>query len=57
MQKLFENKANNIFMEMKRSKVYIYIYINFAIMENTKNRDSHIICNMYIYVYFPSEYS
>lgn len=27
MQKLFENKANNIFMEMKRSKVYIYIYI------------------------------
>lgn len=57
MQKLFENKANNIFMEMKRSKVYIYIYINFAIMENTKNRNSHIICNMYIYIYFPSEYS
>lgn len=27
MQKLFENKANNIFMEMKRSKVYIYILI------------------------------
>lgn len=26
MQKLFENKANDIFMEMKRSKVYIYIY-------------------------------
>lgn len=26
MQKLFENKADDIFMEMKRSKVYIYIY-------------------------------
>ena len=29
MQKLFENKANDIFMEMKRSKVYIYnMYIS-----------------------------
>lgn len=38
MQKLFENKANDIFMEMKRSKVYIYIICIFR--NNGKHKES-----------------